>query len=179
MIIVFSTSSPVASIAAIEDGRTVFERSAEVRHRASESILGWYDELSPKRVEGFVADLGPGGFTGTRVAIVAAKTLAFALGTRCAGLPSFDFIDEGKAVVPARRGFYLTRNGMVEGWPEGGVGYGPDAPTSIHPLASRAVGQLDRLVWVEPDFLMPDYVLEPSISTPKKPYAVEVHARVE
>lgn len=182
MIVVVSTSSPVASLAAFRGDELVFERAEEARHRASEAILGWFETLREGQsggFTGFVADTGPGGFTGTRVGIVVAKTLAYALGTRCAGISAFDLIALGKAAIPARRGSYLTREGTVEGWPDGAVGYGPDAPESLYPLASRAKRCLADLTWMSPEALLPDYRLEPSISTPKKPYRTdEAHARV-
>lgn len=182
MIVVFSTSSPVASIAAFRGGELVFERSGEARHRASEATLGWYRELLAlglEEVEGYVADTGPGGFTGTRVGLVVAKTLGFATGKPCAGISAFDLIGPGRSVVPARRGSYLTREGIVEAWPCEGIGYGPEADSPQYPLANRAMGLLQGLKWVAPEALLPEYVLEPSISTPKTPYRTgETDARL-
>lgn len=124
----------------------------------------------------FCADLGPGSFTGTRVGIVLAKSLAYTLGKKCAGADCFDLMSPTKvAVMPSKRGEYFIR---VPGeipfrtveLPDGDfVGYGFEGGDKP-PSAAGFSLVLDKLVPVAAGEFVPDYLIEPSISTPKKPY---------
>lgn len=132
--------------------------------------------FSLQDVEGFVADLGPGSFTGVRVGVTLAKTLAWVHAKRAAGLPSFDLIDPAKIVaIPSKKGEWFIRHpGQVpirtSEPPEGVLGYGFPGGTT-HPLAASIAGQLDRLEWRTAEQLLPLYLIEPSISKPKVAYA--------
>jgi len=122
---------------------------------------------------GFVADVGPGGFTGVRVGVTLAKTLAFALGVEAAGVSSFDLIScSGTAVVPGRRGQFLVREAgsavrVLDELPGGEfAGYGEGVSEASYPDAGRmpvvAVGALGA-----PERLLPEYVLPPSVTLPR------------
>ena len=56
---------------------------------AVRDLLGQHG-LAPADLTGIVADRGPGSFTGVRVGVTCAKTLAFALGIPVAGVLSLD-----------------------------------------------------------------------------------------
>ncbi len=127
------------------------------------------------QVTHFVADTGPGSFIGARVAVTLAKTLAYAQGTKCAGVNAFDLIAPDKTVViPNRRGeWFLRVPGQsverVNAIPGDAAGYGADITEQAFPHASRSAGL--SLQSVDPELLMPTYLVEPNISTPKSPYA--------
>ena len=125
-----------------------------------------------------VADIGPGSFIGVRVGVTIAKTMAFALGVPVAGVTSFDLIDSaGTAVVPSKRGEYFVRPSGLPAvrtsiLPEGEpfLGYGPEILQQRYPDACLSPSLLSGLKKVRPEELLPDYLIEPSISFPKRPY---------
>lgn len=184
MIVAFSTSSPLASVALIgEDGEVLASESREARHAAGGACLEMLESLFASTGRSladatlFAADLGPGSFTGVKVGVTLAKTLALAGEVEAAGLSSFDLIAPDRAVaIPSRRGEYLVRVPGSDpvrrvGEPEAGVsGYGPDFASPVYPEARGFAPHVGRLARVAPEALVPAYVLEPAISTPKRPY---------
>lgn len=123
---------------------------------------------------GFVADVGPGSFIGTRVAVVMAKAYAFQFGVRCAGVSAFDLIDRsGTVIIPSRKGEFFVRGpGNVPfrttELPSGVFyGYGVAEREPTFPTASKAASLIEEMEWVEPAALIPQPLVEPSISQPK------------
>lgn len=173
----FSTSSPLASFAAFGDGgELLFEDAAPARGAASEACLRMLlaSGIAPAHFDLWLADLGPGSFTGTRVGVVLAKTLAWSYGKPCGGADAFDLIAPGEAVaIPNRKGEWLARlpgraPEVVPAESLAAIGYAPGLSEEIFPLASDFAGLLDRIERVAPERLLPGYVVAPSISTPKK-----------
>ncbi len=124
----------------------------------------------------FAADLGPGSFTGVKVAVTLAKTLAFAQKVLCIGSDSFDLIDaDGTVVMPSKRGeWFLRRPGQAptrqtELPEEAFTGFGPGIAEPVFPQAAKFAVLLKKLDSIEPEKLVPNYLIEPSISVPKKP----------
>lgn len=134
-------------------------------------------DLRARRLEviGFAADTGPGSFIGTRVGVTLAKTLAFACGVVCYGMKSFDLVDPLRPVViPNRKGeWFLRQPGsspeLTNEVPGEALGYGHGVEPATFPDASRF--QLHAAHSMRPEELLPTYLVEPSISLPKKPYA--------
>lgn len=93
---------------------------------------------------GVLAARGPGSFTGLRVGLVSAQTLAYATG--CALVLADTF-----AAVAARTPDALSRvdvisDGLqahvyVQSWERSPAGWGPVAPLSIRPIASWLAGR--------------------------------------
>lgn len=179
--LVIATSSPVASAALFDGDRVIFSDKAEAAMRASEAIMRILQEQKERfRLESVQlvgADLGPGSFTGVKVGVTIAKSLAFAIGAKCCGFSAFDLISaDSSAAIPSRKGRYLFREPGNEPHEieasddrlRTAAGYGAEFGAQTYPLAERARA-LQRKV-VEPELLLPEYILEPSISTPKKPY---------
>ena len=147
--------------------------------QASQALIQMIEGVAPdlSSIDLFVADCGPGSFIGVRVAVTLAKSLAWAAGKECAAVSSFDLIDPASVVsFPSKRGEYYVREldgkvTLASSPPEGSVGFGPDAVEPIYPEAKNAAILWDRLLPLDPALLLPNYILEPSISTPKSPYA--------
>ncbi|MBI1757053.1 MAG: tRNA (adenosine(37)-N6)-threonylcarbamoyltransferase complex dimerization subunit type 1 TsaB [Fimbriimonas ginsengisoli] len=186
MIVAFSTSSPLASVALLEaDGCVLASSALEAKFAASGACLDMLAQLlreTGRRLEDVelcLADLGPGSFTGVRAGVTLAKTMALALGVSAGGASSFDLIDPSTTVlVPSRKGeAYLRRAGQdverVSAVPAGAiVGYGPWIAEGDwrYPEASRFGPLMPSLKRIKAEELLPMYVSEPSISTPRRPY---------
>lgn len=95
MILVLDTATrtPVVAIAA-EDGTVMAERAWQSRYRHGEELLGRLDEalaesgISRRDLTGVVVGIGPGSFTGLRIGMATAKTIAYVLGIPVVGVSS-------------------------------------------------------------------------------------------
>lgn len=177
MVVGLSTSSPVASLAVFEDdGAILFRAARPAQGRASEACLGMLAEsgVDPAVVTLWLADLGPGSFTGTRVGVVMAKTFAWTFGREVGGLASFDLIAPQEVVaIPNRKNEWLVRvpgeaPKLVPAGEVEGVGYAPGLAEEAFPDAERFGLWLSAIDRIPPEALVPGYVVPPSISTPKR-----------
>jgi tRNA threonylcarbamoyladenosine biosynthesis protein TsaB len=95
MILVLDTATrtPVVALAAA-DGTILAERHWESRHRHGEELLARLDEVlaeagaSRRALTGVVVGTGPGSFTGLRIGLATAKTIAYALSIPIVGISS-------------------------------------------------------------------------------------------
>ncbi len=89
---------------------SIDSQTVELLPRLSQ-ILAWHG-LSPGDIQSVAVSLGPGSFTGLRIALSIAKGMAVAHGTSLLGVPTLDasalpFVASGRqvvAVAPAGRG---------------------------------------------------------------------------
>jgi len=96
LLLALDTSGKTGSAAVLEDGRVLASKSFTVglRHgreimlRALETLDSAGREL--REVSHVAAGLGPGSYTGIRVGVATAKTLAWALGAKLYGVPCAD-----------------------------------------------------------------------------------------
>lgn len=166
-----------------EDGSLIWERSGEGQGRAGEITLNLMREADrfaqerKLRIEGYVVDIGPGSWTGMRVGITIAKSLAYAQGRKIAGITAFDLIADGRrSAVSSRKGEWVCRDesGVVStsaAKPEGCAGWGRGDDNSQYPSFDHAADWWSRKQDSTPVDLVPEYFGSPAISTPKKPYA--------
>ena len=175
MIAAFSTSGLLASVALLAEGGGLrFAGEEAAQGRAGEACLRLLESglqacgATLADVGIFAADLGPGSFTGVRVGIVLAKTLAWQRGKPCVGADAFDLVDPYSPVaLPSRRGEWFVRTPGKE------IERTREEPPSVGTPHARgfailvAHGLLRETSAYE---LVPGYLLEPSISTPKRDY---------
>ena len=94
LLVIDTATSRVVVAAGSPDGELIGERAFPAEHRHGERLLATIDELATElRLElgdlrGIVVGTGPGAFTGLRVGLATAKTLAHELGVPIAGVSS-------------------------------------------------------------------------------------------
>ncbi len=186
MIIGFSTSSAWSSVAAIDPEKGVLWHGSEnAPQGASGACLRLLEGMAResglqlKDAELFVADLGPGSFTGVRVGVTLAKTFGYLFRRQVAGATSFDLISSKQVVVlPSKKGEFFVRKPGIEPirqveLPEGPfIGFGPGIENQVFPSAARFYDILGQLVAKSAMEFAPEYLIEPSISIPKKPFVL-------
>lgn len=163
----------MASVAVFVDDALIYSGCKEAQMRASGVVLEMIrDSGKLQRIDMFCADVGPGSFTGTRVGVTIVKTLAYALHKKAARISAFDLLPANSAIPARAEQYYLRKDGeiIIVGHSEidGCAGYGKAFESQVFPDASAA--KRERLVEVFPEALVPEYVLEPNISRPKRPF---------
>ena len=99
-ILAFDTSSTALSVALLEDEKLVAESTVTVKKNHSISLMPTIDFLvaqagwQPADLERIVVAQGPGSYTGLRVAVATAKTLAYALDIDLVGVSSLQALTE-------------------------------------------------------------------------------------
>jgi tRNA threonylcarbamoyladenosine biosynthesis protein TsaB len=95
MILVLDTATRVPIVAlAAPDGSVLAERTWESRHRHGEELLAHLESAlaeiggRPEDLTAVVVGTGPGSFTGLRIGLATAKTIAYALGVPIVGVSS-------------------------------------------------------------------------------------------
>jgi tRNA threonylcarbamoyladenosine biosynthesis protein TsaB len=92
------TSGRTASIAVAQDGRVLAEEQFAHGLKHAAEIVPIIDRLfslqawKPGEIEEIYVSAGPGSFTGLRIGITVAKTLAFATGARVIAVPSVEVL---------------------------------------------------------------------------------------
>ena len=91
--------------AALDEDRVLARRrvkSNQALEAGLAAIAATIDEsgIAPDELDRIAVGLGPGGFTGLRVALSYAKALAFAWGVSLLGLSSFETLEAGAQVLP-------------------------------------------------------------------------------
>ena len=116
LVLAFDTTTHVATVALVEGGKTLAERSTRPFR-----VLADADELlagigaSPRDIDSLVVGTGPGSFTGTRLGLALARGFALARGVPVAGVSTLDALAAGAPgalpVIDAGRREVFTKVG--------------------------------------------------------------------
>lgn len=93
-------STSCGSIALVDSSKTVGEWSLNVSRTHAGRVLPGIQHLLNEtgievgQIDGFAVAIGPGSFTGLRIALTTAKTLSFVTGKPLAGIPTLDVLVE-------------------------------------------------------------------------------------
>ena len=119
LILAFDTATDVATVALVRDGDVLGERASRAV-RVLQDVEGILDDagLRSADVEALVVGTGPGSYTGLRMGLITARTLAFSLGVPVAGVSTLDALASGAPgsvpVIDGRRREVFT---LVDGEP--------------------------------------------------------------
>ncbi len=122
LILGLDTSTSCGSIALVDSGKPLGEWNLNVRRTHAGRLLPGVRHLLQEtgveigRIEGFAVTVGPGSFTGLRIALTTAKTLSLVTGKPLVGIPTLDVLvenvpfAEGRVcpVLDARKGEIFT-----------------------------------------------------------------------
>jgi tRNA A37 threonylcarbamoyladenosine modification protein TsaB len=164
VILVVSTSFPLVSLAFYRDGELVFSQDRLAPRGASQAVIEMAEasQIPLSLVELFVADGGPGSFTGVKVATAMAKTWAWSYGRPAGVVSAFDLAETPTDVLPARKGhvYRLHLDGTIKVEPSDVA----DFPL-VH--ARFAAPLLAHISPVHPQDLVPIYGGLPNVSVSK------------
>lgn len=95
-VLAMDTSNQAMSIAVLENKRVIGEWTTNIKRNHSERLMPAIDALlkevneSPEQLDRIVVAKGPGSYTGLRIGVTTAKTLAWTLGKELAGVSSIE-----------------------------------------------------------------------------------------
>ena len=92
------SSTPVAGVAIIDKGKLLTENFLNTGYTHSEGLMAMINtalaqaKLKPQDLDGIAVTKGPGSFTGLRIGMVTAKTLAQVLEKKLISIPTLDVL---------------------------------------------------------------------------------------
>lgn len=111
----FDTSAAHCAAAFVQDGAVVLARSEPMQRGQAERLMPFLQEVLAEAgagwgdLAGLAVGIGPGNFTGVRIAVAAARGLALGLGVPAIGISSFELMLDPQAgddlliTIPAPR----------------------------------------------------------------------------
>lgn len=131
------TATPVSGAALVKSGRLLAEINIQTGNTHSERLMPQIENLfalgnvSPADLQAVAVSIGPGSFTGLRIGLTSAKTLAYAWNKPIVGVPTLEALAYGcpagsgftAAMLDAQKGrvylaLYQWQNGRLsEVWP--------------------------------------------------------------
>lgn len=147
-LLAFDTSSTALSVAILEDDRLLADASLTIKKNHSISLMPTIDflmksvNLSPQDLDRIVVAEGPGSYTGLRVAVATAKTLAYTLTIDLVGVSSLAAL----ALNSHREGLIVPimdarRNHVYVGFYENGRAAKADQYASLNAVLEQLKGR--------------------------------------
>lgn len=136
-LLAFDTSNQPLSVALLEDDKIVADLILTVKKNHSVSLMPTIDFLvaqagwHPSDLERIVVAQGPGSYTGLRVAVATAKTLAYSLGIDLVGMSSLQALCDLEVdglVIPL---IDARRQNVYVGFYEAGQSVSPERHASL------------------------------------------------
>ncbi|EHI75943.1 universal bacterial protein YeaZ [Streptococcus sp. oral taxon 058 str. F0407] len=152
-VLAFDTSSKALSLAILEDKQVLAETTINIKKNHSITLMPAIDFLmesldwTPKDLDRIVVAEGPGSYTGLRIAVATAKTLAHTLNIELVGMSSL------LALVPRQQeGLFVPlmdarRNNVYAGFYENAKPVMPEAHLSFAEVLEK-VKDTDQLTFV-------------------------------
>ena len=147
-VLAFDTSSKALSLAILEDKQVLAETTINIKKNHSITLMPAIDflmaslDLTPKDLDRIVVAEGPGSYTGLRIAVATAKTLAHTLNIELVGMSSLLSLlpsqQEG-LVVPLMD---ARRNNVYAGFYEHAQPVFPEAHLSFAEVLEQVLEQV-------------------------------------
>ncbi len=145
-VLAFDTSSKALSLAILEDKQVLAETTINIKKNHSITLMPAIDflmsslDLTPKDLDRIVVAEGPGSYTGLRIAVATAKTLAHTLNIELVGMSSL------LALVPSQQEGLVVpvmdarRNNVYAGFYENAKFVMPEAHQSFEEVLEKVKG---------------------------------------
>ena len=145
-VLAFDTSSKALSLAILEDKQILAETTINIKKNHSITLMPAIDflmsslDLTPKDLDRIVVAEGPGSYTGLRIAVATAKTLAHTLNIELVGMSSL------LALVPSQQEGLVVpvmdarRNNVYAGFYENAKFVMPEAHQSFEEVLEKVKG---------------------------------------
>ena len=143
-VLAFDTSSKALAIAILEDNKLLAEMTINIKKNHSVTLMPAIDflmeslDLKPSDLGRIVVAEGPGSYTGLRIAVATAKTLAHTLKIDLVGVSSLRILvpeDIDGLVIPLMD---ARRNNVYAGFYENGRATQPEAHLSFEEVLEKA-----------------------------------------
>lgn len=147
-ILAFDSSNQALSIALLEDARLLAELTLTIKKNHSISLMPSIDflmtqvGLTPQDLDRIAVAQGPGSYTGLRMAVATAKTLAYTLDIELVGISSLYALtpDVPGVIIPL---IDARRNTVYAGFYENGRAVVPDTNGAFKDLLDHLSDQQD------------------------------------